>query len=522
MGSRPRAGTPPVVSRFRRLRCRFRPQTGGDAPHCRSVAYLLALVGAALAVVAFPPFGAWPLVIVGPAVWLWGLRRLETPLVGAAAGLLFGLAFFGGLVWWLSELGIEAVVPVVIVQALYPALFGWLVVRLGRHVTDATWWVLASGVWALVEFLRYRLPVGGLEWGAWGYALSSVEWAREAAGWMGTSGWTVVVMAGAAGVASVRRGGEWLAVGAPLALACLALAVGANSADLPAGIPVEVAIVQGSTPCPFEHCANERHLTYLQHLALTQTIPAGRVDLVVWSEGSTGSTTADPVNNPDVGEAIGAEASRLRAWMLVGGDRPLNETHWLNANVVFDPSGAIVGEYRKRHPVPFGEYIPNRPWFEWIPALDQVPRDMTPGDGPVVFDLPGYGLGSVISFEGGFARYARQTAAIGAGLLVVATNEGSYGTTPASDQFIGMTRMRSAETGLDLVHAAVTGKSAVVTDGGILGETTGLGTMEVLFGTVHARPGLTTFYVRWGEWLTVVMGLAAVGVLVVSRPQGTS
>jgi apolipoprotein N-acyltransferase len=39
--------------------------------------YLAALVGAALAVLAFPPFGGWPLVVAGPAVWLWGLRRLE-------------------------------------------------------------------------------------------------------------------------------------------------------------------------------------------------------------------------------------------------------------------------------------------------------------------------------------------------------------------------------------------------------------------------------------------------------------
>ena len=47
---------------------------------------------------------------------------------------------------------------------------------------------------------------------------------------------------------------------------------------------------------------------------------------------------------------------------------------------MFGPDGRIVGEYRKRHPVPFGEYIPARPLFEWIPALDQVPRDMIAGD----------------------------------------------------------------------------------------------------------------------------------------------
>src|SRR5690606_40183522 len=96
-------------------------------------------------------------------------------------------------------------------------------------------------------------------------------------------------------------------------------------------------------------------------------------------------------------------------------------------------------------------------------------------------------------------------------LLVVATNQGSYGYSPAADQFIGMTRMRSAETGLDLIHSAVTGKSTVITDGGVVGETTGLATQEVLYGEVTPRPGLQPVYVRMGEWvvlLAVVVGVA--------------
>src|SRR5690606_5235943 len=105
----------------------------------------------------------------------------------------------------------------------------------------------------------------------------------------------------------------------------------------------------------------------------------------------TGSTNADPVNNPEVGEAIGDQARRIGAPMLVGGDRTVDDTHWVNANVYFDANGVIVGEYRKQHGVPFGEYVPWRPVFGWIPALDRVPRDMIPGDGPVVFEG---GLGS--------------------------------------------------------------------------------------------------------------------------------
>ncbi len=248
------------------------------------------------------------------------------------------------------------------------------------------------------------------------------------------------------------------------------LAAAALIPDRAKGGAVPVAIVQGSTPCPLTHCLNERRATYDMHLALTRTIAETSVDLVVWAEGSTGSFDADPVLNPDVNEAIAAEAERIGAAFLVGGDRPISDTEWINAIVAWNDEGESIGEYQKRHPVPFGEYIPARPLFDWIPALSQVPRDMIKGDVPKVFDLDFGRVGAVISFEAAFARYGRDEAKAGAQLLVVASNEGSYEFTPVSDQFIAMSRMRAAELGLDVVHAAVTGKSTFITNGGVIGE----------------------------------------------------
>jgi len=268
-----------------------------------------------------------------------------------------------------------------------------------------------------------------------------------------------------------------------------------------------VAIVQGSTPCPFEHCPpDERLRTFQQHLALTETIPGSSGGLVVWSEGSTGSFNADPVSNPEIGAAIGEEARRIDAWFVVGSDRPLDENHWVNANVYFDREGRIVAEYRKQHPVPFGEYIPLRPLFEWIPALDRVPRDMIPGEGPIVVD----GLGSVISFEGGFSRYALETRRAGADVIVVATNEASYGPEAStSDQFIGMTRMRAVELGVPVIHAAVTGKSTVVDVRGGIKGTTDLGAQLVVY-EVYGAETLATPYAMIGDSVLYLTAMLAV------------
>lgn len=476
---------------------------------------VLALAGAVVSVLAFPPFGPGWLIVVGVTLLLFALRGADGWKQGLLYGTIYGLGFFGGLIWWLSELGLIAMIPLVIVQGAFFAVYGsWM----GRHSEQRpiVWLTLATGGWALIELIRYHFPVGGLSWGAAGYALSDQAWARMGAPLIGTSGWTVLIAAFAATVVVLVIDRQWIPIAIGITVLFFVPTMG-EAVGAAGGAPTlvsPVAIVQGSTPCPFTHCSpNERLRTYQQHLDLTRTIEPGTVELVVWSEGSTGSTNADPVNNPEVGEAIGAEARRIGAWMLVGSDRPLDAETWVNANVLFNPDGEIVTEYRKQHPVPFGEYIPLRPLFEWIPDLDQVPRDMIPGEGPVVFELAEYDLGSVISFEGSFPRYPRQHARAGAQVMVVATNEGSYGTTPASDQLIGMTRMRAAELGMYVIHAAVTGKSVVIDDTGeLVSDVSGLGTQEIVYSEVVPRQGAKSPYTVIGDLVMYMAAVVGIGV----------
>ena len=475
------------------------------------------LVAAMLLVLAFPPYGIGFLVIPALGLMLWALRRGVRP---GWCGLVFGLAFYAGLIWWIGKLGLIAVVPLVVVFGGYFGLYAWLLGR-ARTWPARQWWIAAVGGWAVMEAARVRFPVGGFEWGLAGYALAPYPWARGAAQWIGASGWGVVLVAVAAGLVVVLEGKRLLFdLTGPLAASLILIAGGALWPAKPEGPPIRVAIVQGSTPCPLTHCFAERRTTYEMHLSLTRSIPEGSVDLVVWPEGSTGGLDADPVLNPDVGEAIGAEAARIGAYLLAGGDRPISNEHWINANVVFGPDGRVVGEYRKRHPVPFGEYIPARPFFEWIPALAQVPRDMIRGQVPVVFDLDIGRIGSVISFEGTFARFGRDEVNHGAQLLVVATNEGSYEFTPVSDQFIGMTRMRSAELGLAVVHSAVTGKSTFIS-GGEIGEVADFLEEKVMTAELRLSDGPRTLYAMWGEWVQTLAG-AGLAAVVIGRRRGTT
>jgi len=469
---------------------------------------LVSLAGAVVSFLAFPPYGPGLLILPGVALFLWALHRVDDRRQGFWLGFVYGLVFFGGFMWWMAKLELIALV-LIPVQALFCAVYAWW---LTGHTDEAAgnWLVFAVGGWSVMELIRYHFPVGGMEWGAAGYALSDNVLARQPAAVVGTSGLTVLVVVVAAVAVQVvarraDRGALWAGV-------VVTLAVSGSyswliSQDVP-DVGAPVTIVQGSTPCPFEHCPpNERLRTYQQHLELTRSLEAGTAGLVVWPEGSTGATNADPVLNQEVREAIAAEAQRLGSRFVVGGDRVVSDTEWINANVYFDADGEIVGEYRKQHPVPFGEYIPWRPVFDWIPALDRVPRDAIRGDGPVLMDE----IGSVISWEGGFSRYALETRRAGAEVIVVNTNTASYGIAPTSDIWIGMTRMRAVELGVPVIHAAVTGKSTVIDLDGSVGPVTGLGEMVVLQDTYRAAD-LDTPYTATGD---VVIYLAAIAAIIV-------
>ncbi len=467
----------------------------------------LALAGALVAAfatwAAYPPWGQAYLVVAAPIALLWSLRRVERYRDGFLVAGVYGTAVIAGSMYWIGGLADIALPPLAAAQGAMYGLFGLAAV----YFRSRPAWVYVLGVtgaWAGMEFLRVRWPVGGLGWGGLGYPVGAWEPALTATAWIGTSGWAVIVVLVAATALSLdgisdRRWAWGLGSG----VAAL-LAAGALAPPPAPGEPVDVTIIQGNSPCPRVRCPNERVLITENHLRLTEQLEEGSVDLVVWAESSTGFTT-DPLLNNEVREAVVGEAARLDAYLILGSDRPSGPDAFFNSNIMFAPDGTVVGEYRKIHPVPFGEYIPGRSFLDWIPELSRVPRDMSPGLGPVIFDTPYGPIGSVISFEGSFARYMREHADAGAGMMVIATNEASYGDGPAADQLIWMTRMRSAETGLDIVHAAITGSSTFITDGGILGEVkTPLFEEAVLEGVVEVRDNGRTLFVRWGDWLAVL------------------
>jgi apolipoprotein N-acyltransferase len=484
------------------------------APGMRQI--LTVLASAAILWLAFPPADLGFLVFVAPAPFLWTMRRVRTPREAGWLGFLFAGSFFGMLLSWLLSIEILAWLPVVVAMGLWGAAFA-LVLFVARSWSPWRWWVIAVGGWALWEFLRARLPFGGLPWGSLGHPVGTLAWPRGAAQWIGASGWAVIVAAFAAGIVlmldeeSDRRQLELTSV-----IIFALTMVGAVFVPDARGAPVRVAVVQGGSPCPRVHCDDEHRLIFDRHLELTTLIEAGSTDLIVWGEDSFGGAV-NPTFDGDVNRSMAAQVGFVGAYLLAGGTRPGRPGEYDKYNVVFGPTGEVEGTYLKRRPVPFGEYVPLRRVLQFIPRVSQTVEEMTRGAGPVVFPVVVGGesgtLGSLISYEAAFPGMIRETVRAGAQMMVVTANTASFGEGAASDQLIGMLRIHAASVGVDVVVASITGRSGIVRADGSLGRTTDLFEEDILRGMVNFQVSRRTVYTAAGDWLQAVAIIAMLVVL---------
>jgi apolipoprotein N-acyltransferase len=129
-------------------------------------------------------------------------------------------------------------------------------------------------------------------------------------------------------------------------------------------------------------------------------------------------------------------------------------------------------------------------------------------------------VGIPICYELLFPHLVRRFVAGGAGVLLAITNDAWYGRTGAPYQFLAITALRSAETGVWTARAANTGVSAFIDGRGRVREGTPIFERGLLVSDVPLRSaaGAQTFYVRHGDvfalscWAGVVALLGLAGL----------
>jgi apolipoprotein N-acyltransferase len=485
---------------------------------------LLAGGSGALLSLSLPPLAWWPLAYVAPIPLLW-LVRGQRPRRGAALGAVFGAAYFGLLLYWLFRFGALAWGALVVLSAVSLAIFGLLAPIVWRREHPVASSAVLAAAWTAIEFVRSSFPLGGFSWGQLGSTQVDAPTLKLASvtGVWGLS--FAVLLVAALILHAVERWGRGPARRAVLATAAAVAVIvaGPLAIALPAatGPAIDVATIQVDVNAAgsLEGVDRDRAVAAMNE-ALHRSLAGQRPepDLVVWGEGAL-----DPGASADAPtmEAVRRTIADVGAPTLVGAviDDPDGSEH--TSTLAFAGDGSVIGRYDKVHLVPFGEYVPWRSWLEGrVSAIDQIPVDRVPGTSVRPLRLPGLPpVGTPICYENSFPSIERDMVRAGARFLVLTINNASYGRSAASEQHLLMTRLRAVEDGRWIVHAAVSGISAIVDPAGDVVDRRELFEPAVMRDQIRASSA-TTLYVRFGDWLPWgSLVLVGAGVFVPRRPR---
>ncbi|GAA1677159.1 apolipoprotein N-acyltransferase [Glycomyces endophyticus] len=464
-------------------------------------ALVLAVASGLLAVLAFPPYGAWPLAAVSVAGFGAAVHRRRMR-GGLGIGFVYGMAFFLPLLAWSStQVGQWPWLFLSALEALGTGVLGAGLAVCSRLIDLHRWtWAPLTGVaWVAQEALRDRQPFGGFPWAR--LAFSQADAPTAAAAWLGGAPLLsfVVALSGgfllAAGyavatrrLAGLRKAAAFTAAAAVATIAPLALPTGSTA---PAGDTVNVAVVQGNVPRLGLGFNEQRRAVLDNHVQATLDLAdavnegrAERPDLVVWPENAS---DIDPIENQDAYDEISLAAAAIGAPIVLGGIVHNDDGTVSNMSIVWDPEDGPVYMYAKRHPVPFAEYVPYKDFFStlagWIDprmaeGLDSV-AGFAAGTGEGVIPVGDTDISGLICFEIAFDAETRDSVLAGAQLMVVQTNNATFDTKEAQQQ-LAMVQIRSIEHGRDGLMASTVGVSAFTDHTGAVSQATEFNTAAVI------------------------------------------
>ena len=496
---------------------------------------LAAVVGGYALNLSFAPTTLWWMAPVG--LGLFGLavhgRRIR-PALGL--GLLFGLAFYLPLLNWTTVYVGPVATALAVAEALLTMPVGAVVASASRRLP--VWPVWAAAAWIAGEALRGRFPFGGFPWGGIAYSQPDGP-LLPAASLLGASGLAFLTALAGFALAGLARA-LWrhrselrpVLLLAPVGLVVLPFvlgAVGLSTEQTGAGAPRKtIAIVQGNVPEPgLEFNARRRAVTDL-HVKETEKLAAAvkagtapKPDLVIWPENAS---DIDPYLNSDAYAEINQAVKDIGVPTLVGavvGAGAPGENY--NMGIVWDPvtGPAAKGSaqtYSKMHPVPFGEYMPWRSFFRIFSSkVDLQQGEFLPGTRPGNLTMSGVNIGDVICFEVVYDGIVRDVVNGGAQVLVVQTNNATFGYTNETYQQQAMSRVRAVEHGREVLISSTSGVSAVISPDGTVESTIGLFTPGYMTPSVPLISATTPGTVVGGplEWVLTIgflVGLAFVTV----------
>jgi apolipoprotein N-acyltransferase len=431
---------------------------------------------------------------------LFALGEARTWKGAFLVGLLAGLAYFYGAIWWVNHamtafggvpfpialLGLSLLVLYMAVHWAAAFLVAWTIRRrLGWPL-----WTHLPAVWIAAELSRNYLFTG-FPWANLGYLQArhlAVAQLASLTGVYGIAALVVLVNCAMYGLLHARLARQplpWRVAAGTAVL--LAIVIGYGEAHLSsvrahtaAAPKLTVGLVQGNVDQATKNVGRS-HGDYIlgRYVPLTLEADHRGADLIAWPEAAYPylvPTTLTSFADRRIGLPRLTHAHVLlgaAAYLERPGTEGRREMEGANSVFLLRPDLSVLGRYAKHHLVPFGEYVPLQRLLgtflrsvvpEMIPqqpGAELKVLEFTPNAALTSTSAP-VRLAPMICFDAIFPEVNIAYAAKDPDLLVNPTNDAWYGYSSGPYQFLAMVRMRAIEAGKAVVRPAYAGVSALL------------------------------------------------------------
>jgi apolipoprotein N-acyltransferase len=477
----------------------------------------------------FPDRDWWPLTLVGIGLVLVALIGRTVPqalLVGFVAGLSFYLIHIEWASLFLGDLPMAALS---VLESIFCAIGAAFIALAYRWIPRA--WpsrvgrlgllpVVIAAIWVTREFVTSTWPYGGFAWGRVALSQSAGPLAPLFA-WVGITGvsfvmvWVVALVIDAFRMTDAPR----------LARASVAVGLATALVAVPAFPLVlsgstTVAAVQGNGKAGYFDEREQGDLLAAQ-VEATRPLYGDKVDLVVWPEGAS---DIDPLRSKYAASVFDYVSEHMNAPLIAGTitERANGDTTEIfNTSLLWRAGEGAVDYYDKQHPIPFGEYVPNRAFWEpFAPDLiGLIGREYSQGTTDMVFDLGSVIVGLNICFDISDDRVMIDSVRQGAQLILAQTNNADFGHTDESVQQLAIARIRALELGRTVVNISTVGTSAIIAPDGSFIDRLPTYTADAMVATVPTSDTITPAVViggslAWGIALFAIAALSIAGAAV--------
>jgi apolipoprotein N-acyltransferase len=465
---------------------------------------IVALASGLLVGFSLPPWGWWPLSIVGITIFFAICNLSQNNRETFTLGTLFSIAWLSlGMMWmwWLTAPGY------IVAVVLFSVLHG-LAAVIANKLGNAS--IARPVAHSLAEAVRFSLPFGGVPLATLPIAISQTTFANLVSiGGPILTTWFVLQVAAIITAYFNRRESRIKVLQLATVVAALQVFALVMPSPKPTGEILRLAIVQGGGPQGVLAINASARDAFDRHLKVTQTLQStDELDAVLWPENVI--DVVDFELSKEFDEIV-AEANRLNTDFIVGITEDAGPNRFTNAQVVVKSTGEITSRYDKVRRVPFGEYVPSglRTFLNAIGApMNRIPNDAVAGKEPAMIKIGTTKAAVVISWEAFFAGRANSGVEEGGQVLLNPTNGSSYTGTVLQTQQLATNSLRARETGRWTLQAATTGFSAVISPDGELTGRLNIGEAQTLIVDVPLHSG-RTFYSRIGDELIIAALLLA-------------